>query len=217
MNKEKLAAFFGVSRATAFNMINDKRHAALFVDKYLTESDIDEFIASGKISRFETIPSLRFDPDIKEFINLVKTLRVSKMNLLFYSFIEYIEKNKTTPKKMNLNNFLLYFSRRIEEFSKITKDMKRKMTDDELFGEAVTIMFLYPATFLKIQKFIKNDFREIYEIGKDNIAVQFFVGEYIIGTNPKLTIKKDFSSEENREELIKIIEKYYKAQDEQNS
>jgi hypothetical protein len=139
------------------------------------------------------------------------------MNLLFYSFIEYIEKNKTTPKKMNLNNFLLYFSRRIEEFSKITKDMKRKMTDDELFGEAVTIMFLYPATFLKIQKFIKNDFREIYEIGKDNIAVQFFVGEYIIGTNPKLTIKKDFSSEENREELIKIIEKYYKAQDEQNS
>lgn len=50
-----LTRFFGWSRGTYFSWKKEGRPVIKFVLKYLTEKDIEEFIETGKISRFEKL------------------------------------------------------------------------------------------------------------------------------------------------------------------
>jgi len=53
--EEMLTRFFGWSRGTYFSWKKEGRPVIKFVLKYLTEKDIEEFIETGKIAKFEKL------------------------------------------------------------------------------------------------------------------------------------------------------------------
>ncbi len=55
---EKIFNFLDISKKTWYNWKKEERAIVKFIEKYLTSDDIDEFIKTGKINKFELLPNI---------------------------------------------------------------------------------------------------------------------------------------------------------------
>lgn len=141
MNKEKLAKFLGTSRATAFNWVNEGRPAAIFIEKYLDENDVDEFIKNGKIRKFENIEK------IEDFVLFCKELDFFSQQL-FDLFLLYV-KNENI---FSIAGFIIFITAQNFETSNIAKIF---------IAQIIHLSSLYPSTEREIKFFI-------YKFGFEN-------------------------------------------------
>ncbi len=77
LNKELIAETLGVSVKSVYNYIKEKRPIISLLERYYSESDLQEFLQTGRINRYENFDAAKADP---LFIEYVKFNLPSKMD-----------------------------------------------------------------------------------------------------------------------------------------
>lgn len=121
MKKEILADFLGVSRATAFNHWNEspRRKIIEFIDQYLTEDDLIEYLKMGKIEKLERLEVLE---EITLFFEELATLNIFMLNELAKMFHNFAENDgrfhlDAFSRVALIQHFALFFSNRPDQFT----------------------------------------------------------------------------------------------------
>lgn len=111
--KDQIKQILDISDKTYYNWKNQDRPIIKLLDKYFTDSEIEEFLQTGKISKFDNLNKYSLSSCIS-FLEKLKLLRI-KYNYFHYftNFIlDYIKngyKNKHWNGTTNLHLFQNYF------------------------------------------------------------------------------------------------------------
>jgi len=142
MKKELFAEFLGISRATLYNYLseNPRRPVVDFVIKYLSEKDIEEFISTKIISKFEGMS------DLAEFDNFFSEVDIGFLEKLGL-FFSTIKRNKdiSSFEKYSKSKCLLYFA-------------KNSDADFVNFDKVLGILEKFEPTIRKLGDHSKDDF-----------------------------------------------------------
>ena len=170
LTREKLAQFLDISRSAAYKWSNEGRPFIAFCDRYLEDSDVDEFLNLGKIEKFENVMQDKNLDDVFEFFGLL--FQYDAIRDSFAKFCRFMkESSGFFGGEFSASSFLFMLPKFLEEI-KIKESASGTIIyaqhELKLFKRTKMICEKYHTTFSKIEKSLKYDFLNIVDFFEKN-------------------------------------------------
>lgn len=162
-----LSQLFEYSKPTYFRWKKEQRPIISLIDKYFTKEDLEEFLQSGKIKRFEDFN--KYSSIIQSLSNTINNFDYYQKNILYAMCEQFLQDNNNNISSYNFKRYFTVngFSDLIDQVSYFP-DQKKETFYQELLGKKIGMDVKILQAY--------NVFEEIIKL--DDVLFQILFSEY---------------------------------------